>query len=75
MDQAILEKEAMKLPPAERALLADALLHSLDDESAQTNEAAWGKLAEERYAEYKAGKTTAVDGPSAIHDLRQQLGK
>ena len=42
MDQAILEKEALKLTPAERAVLADILLSSLDDESTRQNEAAWG---------------------------------
>jgi hypothetical protein len=75
MDQAILEKEALKLTPAERALLADALLSSLDDESARQNEGAWGKLAEERYAGYKTGKLAAVDGPTAIQKLRKRLAK
>lgn len=75
MDQAILEKEALKLAPAERALLADALLSSLDDESSRQIEGAWAKLAEERYAEYKTGKVTAVDGPTAIQDLRKRLAQ
>jgi len=75
MDQAILEKEAMKLSAAERALLADALLGSLDDDSAREVEAAWGRLAEERYAEYKAGKVSTVDGPTAIQHLRQRLAE
>ncbi len=75
MDQAILEKEALKLTPAERAVLADILLSSLDDESARQNEAAWGALAEQRYSEYKAGKLNAVDGPNTIQALRQRLAK
>lgn len=75
MDQAILEKEALKLAPAERALLADALLSSLDDESSRQIEGAWAKLAEERYAEYKTGKVAAVDGPTAIQDLRKRLAQ
>lgn len=75
MDQAILEKEALKLTPAERALLADTLLSSLDDESTRQIEGAWGKLAEERYSDYKAGKTTTVDGPAAIQDLRKRIVK
>ena len=75
MDQAILEKEALKLTPAERAVLADILLSSLDDESARQNEAAWGGLAEQRYSEYKAGNLDAVDGPKAIQELRQRLAQ
>ena len=75
MDQAILEKEALKLTPAERAVLADILLSSLDDESTRQNEAAWGALAEQRYSEYKAGKLDAVDGPNAIQALRQRLAQ
>jgi len=75
MDQAIVEKEALKLTPAERAVLADTLLSSLDDESTRQNEAAWGALAEQRYSEYKAGKLDAVDGTTAIQELRQRLAK
>ncbi len=75
MDQAILEKEALKLAPTERALLADALLSSLDDESSRQIEGAWAKLAEERYAGYRTGQVATLDGPTAIQDLRQRLTK
>ena len=75
VDQAILSKEALKLAPAERALLADTLLSSLDDDSTRQIESAWGKLAEERYADYKAGKVTAADGPTVIQKLRNQFVK
>ena len=71
----ILEKEALKLSPGERALLADALLSSLDDESARQIEGAWAQLAEDRNGEYKAGKTTCSDGPTVIQNLRQRLAK
>jgi hypothetical protein len=75
MDQAILEKEALKLSPAERALLADTLLSSLDDESAREVERVWGQLAESRFTEYQTGKLATVDGPEAIQKLRQRLAK
>lgn len=75
MDQAILEKEALKLSAAERAVLADTLLASLDDESSRQIESAWGKLAEERYGDYKSGKMTAEDGPAALQELRKRLSK
>lgn len=73
MDQAILEKEALKLAPAERALLADTLLSSLDDESSRKIDGAWAQLAEERYSDYQAGKLSAVDGPATIQELRQRF--
>jgi len=49
MDQAILEREALKLPPHERALLADALLGSLDDEVVREAESACAHEADDRY--------------------------
>jgi hypothetical protein len=75
MDQAILEKEALKLTPAERALLADVLHSSLDDEDSRQIENVWATLAEKRFGEYKAGKIAAVDGPNTIQDLRQRLAR
>ena len=75
MDQAILEKEALHLPVHERALLANALLDSLDDEAAQQVEAAWAQEAEARREAYLRGEVAAVDGPTVLRDLRQRYGK
>jgi hypothetical protein len=74
MDQAILEREALKLPPGERALLADALLGSLDDEAARQAEEACAREAEDRYQAYQRGEVQAVDGPALLGHLRQHLG-
>ena len=73
MDQAILEREAMRLSPKDRALLADALLESLDDEAAKAVEGAWAEVAAARLAAYRRGEISAVDGPSAIQQLRTQF--
>lgn len=75
MDEVILEREALKLPANERALLADALLSSLDDEAVHEIEAAWAKEAEKRLAAYKAGKIQALDGPSVLRELRNRYSK
>ena len=75
MDQAILEKEALKLKAHERALLADALVRSLDTEAMKKIEAAWVKETEGRYRAYKTGKIKAVDGPSALKQLRARVAK
>ena len=72
MDQVILEREAMRLPPKDRALLADALLGSLDDEAAREVEVAWTREAEARLAAYRRGELSAVDGPTVLRELRSR---
>jgi len=71
---AIIEKEAMQLPEAERALLADRLIRSL----AHTSDAlrdAWVQEAESRLVAYRDGKIPAVDGPQAMSELRARFSR
>jgi putative addiction module component (TIGR02574 family) len=75
MDQAILEREALRLPPHERALLADALLGSLDDETVREVESAWAEEAEARLAAYHRGELQALDGPAVLRELRSRFTK
>jgi putative addiction module component (TIGR02574 family) len=75
MDQAILEREALRLPAHERALLADALLGSLDDEAVRQAEAAWGVEAEARLDAYRRGEIAAQDGPEVVRELRSRYAK
>ena len=75
MDEASLQKEAMRLPPRERALLADALIVSLDDEEAKANEAVWVAEAEDRLDAYRKGELEARDGPGVIDSLKSKYGK
>lgn len=72
MDQAILEHEAMRLPAKERALLADALLGSLDDDAAREVEAAWARESEDRLSAYRRGDLKALDGPGVLRELRDR---
>lgn len=74
MDQAILEGEAMRLPPQERALLADALLESLDDETARTIADLWTTEAEARLDAFHRGVLESIDGPQFLRKLREGLG-
>jgi len=74
MDQAILEREALKLPAHERALLADALLGSLDDEAVRQAEAACAREAEDRFQAYVRGEVKALDGPAVFQQLRERHG-
>lgn len=70
MDQAILEREALRLPAGQRALLADALIGSLDDEAAVAVEAAWVAEAEARMEAHRRGDIAAMDGPTVLRELR-----
>jgi hypothetical protein len=73
MDQAILEREAMLLSAHERALLADALIVSLDDEAAQSCQAAWALEAEERRAAHLRGEIASLSGPDVLREIRGLL--
>ena len=72
MDGKILEREAMRLPVRDRALLADALLESLDDEAARDVQRSWATEAEDRIEAYRRGDLSAVDGPSSLQELRSR---
>lgn len=72
MDEKILEREAMRLPVRDRALLADAILESLDDDATRNVQLAWAAEAEDRIAAYRRGDLSAEHGPSSIKDLRSR---
>lgn len=74
MDHAVLEREALRLPPHERALLADTLLGSLDDEVARQAEDACAQEAEDRNKAYIRGELQALDGPTVFQKLRERYG-
>ena len=75
MDQAILEHQALKLPAHERALLADALLVSLDDEAVRNAERACADEADDRYQAFLRGELQTLDGPAVFQQLRERHGK
>lgn len=59
------EREALGLPDAERAFLADRLLSSLGSEALSDIDAAWVAEAERRYAGYQEGKRQPIP-PSEV---------
>lgn len=75
MDQAIVEREALKLPAHERALLADALLGSLDDDAVRKTEAGCAQEAEDRHQAFMRGEIQALNGPAVFQQLRERQGK
>jgi putative addiction module component (TIGR02574 family) len=75
MDQAILEQEALRLPARARALLAEALLESLDDDAMREIQTAWGEEAEARLEAFHRGEIKALDGPTVLRELRTKYHK
>jgi len=53
-------KEALSLPPAERAEIADHLLSSIDPPSQEGIDVLWGKEAEERLDAFDHGEIKAI---------------
>jgi hypothetical protein len=55
--------------------LIDLLWDSLDEESVKEIEARWAAESEDRVDAFERGELPAVDGPSALEELRSSLGK
>ncbi len=72
MDAATIEREALGLTVAERALLADRLLLTLGLEDGERMER-WGREADRRLEAFERGEMSVVDGPSAIDAIRRRL--
>lgn len=75
MSLASIQKEVLELEPQERALLIDMLWESLDDARLKEIEAKWASESEERIDAFDRGELSAIDGPTALRDLRSSLRK
>ena len=64
----VLEAQALKLSPENRARLLDRLILSLDEDEAR--DAAWNALAAQRDEEIESGQVAEIDGPEALARLR-----
>ncbi|MGM0540023.1 MAG: addiction module protein [Thermodesulfobacteriota bacterium] len=71
MESVVLEKEAMKLSALERALLADRLLQTLEDDHASPIRA-WAEVAEQRLDKFQSGKMDSIDCMEFIDSLRKR---
>ncbi|MEJ7670870.1 MAG: addiction module protein [Casimicrobiaceae bacterium] len=67
----ILESEALKLTPSERAALAQRLLASLEEDS--EIEEAWAAEIERRIAEVESGAVQVVPIAEALAQVRAKL--
>lgn len=67
------EAQALRLPPAERAILAEHLIASLDALDDAENERLWMEEAERRYEGYKKGTITARQAEDVLRDVRLRV--
>ena len=75
MSLASIQSEIEKLEPAERVSLIDALWESLDEDRIKETEAKWAVESEDRIDAFKRGELAAIDGQSALEELRKSLTK
>jgi putative addiction module component (TIGR02574 family) len=73
IDRKRFEKEAMQLPPKERARLAEHLIASLDQTDDTETERLWLEEAERRYNGYKAGHISTRPAKDVLRDVRKSL--
>jgi len=68
-------EEAMQLPPASRALLADKLVESLESEDLDEIQRLWAVEAVRRRDEIRSGKVNAIPGEQVIEEVRRLVGR
>jgi putative addiction module component len=73
MSLASIQKEIFQLDSEERVKLIDLLWESLDETRIKEIEAKWAAESEERIDAFERGELSAIDGPTAIRDLRSSL--
>ena len=73
MDFKSLEKQALGLPAADRAKLAQELLESLDSLTASEREQLWLDEAERRARQIDAGEVALVSGNEVARKARELL--
>jgi putative addiction module component (TIGR02574 family) len=66
-----LEAQARKLPPEERARLAEAMLESLQEAPSAEIEAAWDREIEARMAAYERGESKTFPAEEVFAEARR----
>ena len=62
-------KEALSLPPAERAEIAERLLSSLDPPSQEEMDELWGNEAEDRLDAFDRGEIEAIPAKQVFEQV------
>jgi len=64
---------ALSLSPGARAMLADHLLESLDDEAQKRIDAMWAEEAERRAKAIDEGRAKLIPGDEVLAELRARI--
>jgi Putative addiction module component len=70
-----LEKQARRLPAAERERLAERLLVEMQDEPLTAVDEAWVAEAEKRFSDWKRRGAKTVSASKALQTIRKELGR
>jgi putative addiction module component (TIGR02574 family) len=70
-----LAEEAMRLPPASRALLAERMVESLDAGDRDEIERAWTTEALRRRDEVRSGRVHSIPGEQVVAEIRNAVGR
>ena len=65
--------EALLLPPASRAILAERLLDSLSDSVQRQREQLWAVEAEARARQIESGEVESIPGEQVLRKLRDRI--
>lgn len=65
-------RQALQLPPIDRAALVESLITSLDKPDSELD-AIWLREAESRMAAYRAGEIDAIDADEVFAELGKTL--
>ncbi len=68
-------RDALELPPAERAELAERMLNSLDSVSQREIDAAWAAEVEDRIDAYDRGEMPTIPAEEVYRNWRKRLGQ
>jgi len=68
-----LAEEAMQLPPAARALLAERMVESLDAGDRDEIERAWTTEALRRRDEVRSGRVQSIPGEQVVAEIRDAV--
>lgn len=70
-----LEQQAMQLPAASRALLAERLVESLDSAEADEIQQLWTAEALRRRDEVRSGRVKPIPGAQVLAEARRKVGR
>ena len=68
-------KDALQLPPVERAELADFLVGSLEESQPDAVQSLWIETASRRLDEIRSGKVTTLPGDEVIAEARRLVNR